>query len=310
LVPEAAELSLVSSPSSSHSPSSLLESLFPESSFASLRRIIIRRGRSRVRTRVRARSRRAAEGGDGRAGEGIRASLVPDVDVDTSIFGLVATRERGGNAGSAGVGATNGPLRAAWVELGAVGLIGEMKSDNLVTDQVVARREVLGKLNVVLLALVEDGVLVPLIAGGLGLANLVDLEELGLGSVHGRAISIALSHVGDKRTRIVRPGRAITTVPGEAKGVAGVGFTVELGTTGGSTFAAGEVLAILDVVGLGVVDAADDRIGTGPGLRTDVFLAVDSDFGDESVGEDGGEDASGGDGEKSEGLHGSRSSSE
>lgn len=46
----------------------------------------------------------------------------------------------------------------------------------------------------------KDGVLEPLIAGGLGLANLVNLEELALCSVERRAIAVALGHVGDKRT--------------------------------------------------------------------------------------------------------------
>lgn len=63
--------------------------------------------------------------------------------MNTGISGLVATGERGGNVWRAGIGTTNGELRAAGVELGTLELIGEMESDNLVTDQVVARREIL-----------------------------------------------------------------------------------------------------------------------------------------------------------------------
>lgn len=62
------------------------------------------------------------------------------------------------------------------------------------------RESYIGKLNIVRLALVKDGVLVPLVARGLGLADLIDLEILALGSVEGRAVSIALGQVGDKRT--------------------------------------------------------------------------------------------------------------
>lgn len=81
--------------------------------------------------------------------------------------------------------------------------------------------------------------------------------------------------------RIVRPGGAITSVPVEAESISGVGVASELGTTGGSTFAAGEVLAVVDVVGLGIVDDTNDRAaGTiVAGFGTLVGLATtDDDF--------------------------------
>lgn len=182
-----------------------------------LRRSAASRRRSRDRSRARGRSggggsgRRsdgadwgvAASGavaGDGRAGDGVLADAGPDVDTDTGVGARVGTWELD-DGGRRSTGATRDvELDAAHVELSTRVVGGGVESNDLATEEVVARGDVGGKLNVPLavLSLAElvdspDTVVETL---------LLDLEPVQAGNISSSGRVVDLGKVGNDGTLV------------------------------------------------------------------------------------------------------------
>ena len=80
---------------------------------------------------------------DGRAGKDVSRAGVIDVrDEDARVAVAVCAREGDGLVGCAGLRTTDEDLRAGRIELGAALRLGEVERDDLVPDEVAARRDI------------------------------------------------------------------------------------------------------------------------------------------------------------------------
>lgn len=141
---------------------------------------------------------------DWRAGKDVgRAGIVDVRVVDAWVVVAVCAREGDGLVGSAGLRAADADLRAGRVELGAAEGDGEVKRDDLVPDEVVARRDLRREGHGYGTA-VHDVLLIPVLIWFS--ADLVDFEPLG-----GRTIELvagrgaARGHIRHEWAGIVWP---------------------------------------------------------------------------------------------------------
>ena len=229
-----------------------------------------------------------------RAGDLVAVGAVVQAEGDTGVVGAVQLCGHD-TLGPAGAGARDLEVEALGVVLRAVGLLGGVQGDDLVAQDVVARRDVGGDLDHPAEAVVDElvGGVVARAGGRVDQALLADLEELERRLLDGLAVGVAA------RREVVEHGALVAlrpAVPLEVDAVTGRDRSVPPGILGAPV--ADNVRA---AVGLGtdeaqvggVVGPADDggRVGLVGELGDVVALvghAVDDNVGDLAVGGDDG----------------------
>jgi hypothetical protein len=244
----------------------------------------------------------ASESGNRWARELVLEARVESIDQDAGIGILVGTGHADKLVGGRNTSfiTSNLELSTRRVELGSLGLVGNVQRDHLVQDHVVARGKSGGDLSGASLA--NEGITS---LGPLAVLEtvLTDLEPFGLGGIKlGAVLVAARSHVGELASGVVWPFLTWRGNPVEGKVAAGLGSSTETG--GLSTRTAVESSAVGTVGRVDASDLSDDRVlGTFAGVGAVVTFAVDFDEVDEAVGSSQrGESESGG-GEKGERLH-------
>lgn len=224
--------------------------------------------------------------GNSRARE-LVGSVAEGVDEDARVVVRIATRELDEfiGAGSSSLIAANVDLDAGGVELGTSGRVGQMKGDDLVTEEIPTTSESGRKLERVGLS-VELVLLDPSTTAA-ALTNFVNLEPLRVSGIELVACSrAARSQVDFHRTSVMWPVLAVVGCPEYVDSASWVCGSDERGRLRAGSAGHGLVGGTLD--GAGAVDLTDgrawDRLSSGD--RTLVRLAVDADRGDNTMGLD------------------------
>jgi hypothetical protein len=238
---------------------------------------------------------------DSRAREVVCSGGVEEVANNTAVIVVVGAWEgdelRG--IGPAVSVTADFDLGTGGVEFGTSLFLGDVKTDDLVADEVVSWREVGRDLSMGR-ATIHDILLGPL---AVGLATfLADLEPFGLGRIELVAgDSAAGGHVCQGGTGVMRPVASTAIAPRESQCSTGLGVSDEGSRPGIRTTVNGRIVGTLN--GRARADLADDALWVAlanPGTAED--LTVDGHLSDDAVG--GGRSGSEDRGEKSEGLHG------
>lgn len=190
------------------------------------------------------------------------AQRLVDVDLDTGVRVLVQSGTQG-TRGRVAATTSNLEVNALGVVLGAVGLASRVQSNDLVTHHIVARLDAAGDGNSVAVVVADE------VVGGPGTRNIavidqtssVDLEEFEFGLVNGRAVTVAVSKVGDDRT-VVRLGPLSPLQ---------LNLTTSLDRGGDGT---GLAILVADDVAAGVGGAINEAIISGILIPADVVGVV------------------------------------
>lgn len=146
-------------------------------------------------------------GPDIRAGDGVVAEVLVEVEQDARIIGAVEGGEVA-TTGSGGAGASDLDVDALGVGLGAVGLASRVEGDNLVAEHVVSRGQAGGDIDLPGVAVGDQVVRGPVAGVGAGV-------EAGLGNLdppERRLVNGA--EVARDRGDVVNDGTVVTLGPG------------------------------------------------------------------------------------------------